>query len=399
MRAALAAISLALVLPATADPSESGAAPTSQTASPSATADSTATAAPRSRALPALRVRRLVTGLDNPWDVKRLPGGTLLVTERDRARLSAYSDGASRTVAFPEESIWVSGETGLMSLEVDPDFADNRRFYTCSGWNKPGGGHDVRVVAWKLDGAVTEATRVETLVAGFPTTSGRHGGCRLLIAESGALLVGTGDAAVGTNPRDLTSLGGKTLRLDPDTGRPWPGNPFATSDNRRKRYVFTYGHRNVQGLAQRKDGTLWSVEHGPDRDDEVNRLRPGGDYGWHPVPGYDESVPMTDQSLPGKQIAARWRSGEPTLATSGAAWVYGKKWGRLDGTLAVAALKASRVVFMKFDASGRLRWTRSPEGLRQLGRLRSVTLTPDRSLLLTTDNDSGNDAVLRVSPR
>ena len=80
--------------------------------------------------------------------------------------------------------------------------------------------------------------------------------------------------------------------------------------------MFTYGHRNVQGLAQRRDGTLWSVEHGSYRDDEVNLLRPGGDYGWNPVPGYNESVPMTDQSLPGRQVGARWRSGDPTLATS-----------------------------------------------------------------------------------
>ncbi|MGZ5399877.1 MAG: PQQ-dependent sugar dehydrogenase [Nocardioides sp.] len=413
MRAALAALGLILVLPAApacasddtpAPPAAATSASPDVAPSDSPTTSPTgpggsATDAPRSRAVPALRVRRTVTGLDNPWDVKRLPGGTLLVSERDRARLSAYSDGARRTVQFPEERIWVSGETGLMSLEVDPDFPDNRRFYTCSGWNKPGGGHDVRVVAWVLDADVTEATRVETLVSGFPTTSGRHGGCRLLITRSGALLVGTGDAAVGTNPRNLTSLGGKTLRLDPATGEPWPGNPFASAASTRKRYVFSYGHRNVQGLAQRKDGTLWSVEHGPSRDDEVNRLRGGGDYGWHPVPRYDESVPMTDQSLPGKQLAARWRSGAPTLATSGAAWVYGKKWGRLNGTLAVAALKASRVVFMKFDGRGRLQWTRSPAPLRQLGRLRSVTLTPDRSLLLTTDNDGGTDAILRVSPR
>lgn len=373
------------------------AAPTAPS-TPAVAADDPGTT-PRKQALPELQVRRVVTDLDNPWDVQRLPGGTLLVTERDRARLSAYSDGARRTVEFPEESIWVSGETGLMSLEVDPDFADNSRFYTCSGWNRSDGSHDVRVVAWELDAGITRATRVETLLAGLPTTSGRHGGCRLLIADNGALLVGTGDAAVGTHPRDLTSLGGKTLRLDPDTGRPWSANPYALADNKRKRYVFTYGHRNVQGLAQRKDGTLWSVEHGSYRDDEVNRLRPGGDYGWHPVPGYDESVPMTDQSLPGVQVAARWRSGEPTLATSGAAWVYGRKWGRLDGTLAVAALKASRVVFMKFDARGRLQWTRAPEELRQLGRLRSVTLTPDRALLLTTDNDGGTDAILRINPR
>ena len=368
---------------------------TTDTASPTADRPSDS----RPAALPRLRVRRLVTGLDNPWDVKRLPGGTLLVTERDRARLSAYAGGQRRTVRFPANKIWVSGETGLMSLAVDRNFADNRRFYTCSGWNKRGGGHDVRVTAWRLSRGVGRARRVDTLISGFPTTSGRHGGCRLLISRSGAMWVGTGDAAVGTNPRNLTSLGGKTLRLSPATGRPWRGNPFRNARNKKKRYVYTYGHRNVQGLAQRRDGTVWSVEHGSFRDDEVNRLRRRGDYGWHPVPGYNESVPMTDQSLPGRQVNARWRSGNPTVATSGAAWVYGNRWGRLDGTLAVAALKANRVIFMKFNRDGRLRWTAAPRKLRQLGRLRSVTRTPSGALLITTDNDGGEDAILRVAPR
>ena len=364
-----------------------------------ASADRAATARAEQARIPRLQVRRLVTGLDNPWDVKRLPSGRLLVTERDRARLSTYENGTRSTVRFPSNRIWVSGETGLMSMEVDPGFSGNRRFYTCSGWQKAGGGHDIRVTAWQLDDAATRATRVETLVAGFPTSTGRHGGCRLLIARNGALLVGTGDAAQGTNPRDRTSLGGKTLRLNRQTGRPWPTNPFINAQNRRKRYVFTFGHRNVQGLAQRRDGSLWSAEHGPTRDDEVNRLRPGGDYGWNPVPGYNESVPMTDRSLPGPQVGAKWRSGTPTLATSGATWVYGKRWGRLSGTLAVAALKANRVVFMKFGPRGRLQWTRSPDRLRRLGRLRSVVLTPEKNLLLTTDNDNGTDAVLRVRPQ
>jgi glucose/arabinose dehydrogenase len=349
--------------------------------------------------MPKLRVQRVVTGLDNPWDVKRIPGGTLLITERDRARLSTYTGGRRSTVRYPSNKIWVSGETGLMSLAVDRDFTKNRRFYTCSGWRKAGGGVDVRVTAWRLSRDSSRARRVDTLVSGFPTSSGRHGGCRLLIARSGAMLVGTGDAAVGTNPRNLKSLGGKTLRLNPATGEPWRGNPFGKAANKKKRYVYTYGHRNVQGLAQRRDGTLWSVEHGSYRDDEVNRLRKGGDYGWNPVPGYNESVPMTDQSLPGKQINARWRSGNPTVATSGAAWVYGKQWGRLNGTLAVAALKANRVIFMKFGKAGKLKWTVAPKRLRQLGRLRSVTRIPSGALLVTTDNDSGEDAILRVRPR
>ena len=231
---------------------------------------------------------------------------------------------------------------GSSGLAVDPDFAQNHRIYVCQGGFRPGGGHEVRVAAWRLDVAHRSATRIKKLIGGFPTSSGRHGGCRLLIAKNGALVVGTGDAAEGTNPQDLHSLGGKTLRLDRFTGRPWPGNRFVHAADRAQRYLHTWGHRNVQGLAQRADGTLWSVEHGPDRDDEVNLLRNGHDYGWNPVPGYNESVPMTDQSLPGPQTAARWSSGFPTLATSGSSFVPTKGWGRYGGTLAVAVLKSER---------------------------------------------------------
>jgi glucose/arabinose dehydrogenase len=343
-----------------------------------------------------MRVRTVVDGLEIPWDVKRLPGGPLLLTERG-GRLSTYGGGARSTVDFPEDRVWASGETGLMSLEVDPRFADNRRFYTCSGWVKQGGGHDVRVSAWTLSADNSTASHEKALVTGFPTSSGRHGGCRLLIADSGALVVGTGDAAQGTNPRNLKSLGGKTLRLNRFTGKPWRTNPFRKARNADKRYVLTYGHRNVQGLAQRRNGTLWSVEHGSYRDDEVNLLRRGGDYGWHPVPNYNETVPMTDHSLPGRQRSARWRSGDPTIAPSGATWVRGKGWGRLNGTLAVAVLGAERMVFMKFSRAGKLRWTRAPRALRGT-RLRSVTRTPGNALLVTTSEGSG-DRVLRITPR
>jgi len=83
---------------------------------------------------------------------------------------------------------------------------------------------------------------------------------------------------------------------------------------------------------------MWSVEHGTDRDDEVNVVLRAGNYGWNPVPGYNENTPMTNYRLPGKQIGARWRSGFPTLATSGAVWVRGAKWGAYNGTLAVCAV-------------------------------------------------------------
>ena len=108
---------------------------------------------------------------------------------------------------------------------------------------------------------------------------------------------------------------------------------------------------------------------------------------------------MTDQSLPGTQLEARWRSGDPTLATSGATFVKGRQWGALDGTLAVAALKASRVLFLTFDSDGKLTKVRAPAALRRYGRLRSVSNAPNGDLLITTDTDSGGGSVLRVSPR
>ena len=105
------------------------------------------------------------------------------------------------------------------------------------------------------------------LLDGFPTTSGRHGGCRLLITSGGALMAGTGDAAVGTNPRNTRSLGGKTLRLNRFTGAPSPYNPYAQATSRNQRYVFTFGHRNVQGLAERaqRDGLVGRARHRPRR--------------------------------------------------------------------------------------------------------------------------------------
>ncbi len=110
---------------------------------------------------------------------------------------------------------------------------------------------------------------------------------------------------------------------------------------------------------------------------------------------------MTDHSLPGPQRNARWRSGTPTLATSGATFVRGRKWGAYQGMLAVAALKAGKLVFMRFDRRGRLQRTRTPGAPQQFGRLRSVTRAPNNDLLLTTANSRTDpeDAVVRISPR
>ena len=354
--------------------------------------------APAARPVPALTVRPIITGLDHPWDVRQLPHDGLILTQRDRRTITVWHHGRSHDVAFDNSHIWVSGETGLMGLEVDPNFAANRRIYTCQGWLLPGGRHDVRVIAWKLNRQLRHARLVRTLLTGLPATSGRHGGCRLLVTRNGALNVGTGDAATGINPEDLASLGGKTLRLDRHTGAPWPTNPLRHATARATRYITSYGHRNVQGLAERADGTLWSIEQGTYRDDEVNRIVKGGDYGYNPVPGYNETVPMTDQGLPGTQVDAAWSSGPSTIAASGGTFVPRTGWGALGGALAVAALKGEQLRFLTFGAAGRLVAETTPDALRRFGRLRTAVVASNGDLLVPTDNGDGHDVILRVHP-
>jgi glucose/arabinose dehydrogenase len=352
---------------------------------------------------PALTTHVVMGGLDIPWDIAILPNGSWLVTERDRLRITLRRSNGSRVVVADHPAgFWASGETGLMSIVADPRFASNRRFYTCGGFSS-GERHGIRVYAWRLNPAHDHARRVGLLLKGIQSTYGRHGGCRLRFDPHGRLYVGTGDSAVGTNPQNLHSLNGKILRLNRFTGNPAAGNPWEHAENRKKRYIWNYGHRNVQGLAWRPGDVMWSVEHGTDRDDEVNRVVKAGNYGWNPVPGYDESTPMTDFSLPGVQIAAKWRSGYPTIATSGATWVQGKRWGAYRGTLAVCALAGSRVLFMKFDADNHLVWAKAPRVLAgDFGRLRSVVQAPSGALLVTTSNGgggAGGDQIIRVVPR
>jgi glucose/arabinose dehydrogenase len=357
------------------------------------------TAPARGAVVPTLTITTLASGLDHPWDVTKLPGSTaLLFTERDRRTITYLDPGGTKhNLTLSPRPNYNSGETGLMSILLAHDFTKTGHFFTCQG-AIVSGGHDVRVVMWKLAANRRSATKVRAIVTGLPSSSGRHGGCRLRFGKA-ALYIGTGDAAEGTNPQDLTSGGGKVLRVVPATGKPWPNNPFVHASNPMKRLVYTYGHRNVQGLALRANSQMWAVEQGTYRDDEVNLLRPGGNYGYNPVPGYNESVPMTDHSLPGPQVSARWSSGDPTLATSGGMWLEGSRWGAWNDALAVGVLKDTRLVILKFsDAGSFIRSWTPPELNGTYGRLRSPEIASDGSLLITTDNGGGTDQILRVVP-
>src|SRR4051794_29218280 len=291
---------------------------------------------------PVLDVTVVADGLDHPWDVAQAPDGTLLFDEREGGFSAVLADGTLQAVASDVDDVFARGETGQVGPGLDPPLAQNRRFYTCQG-RQAEATPDIAVIAWTVDAGWRTATRVaDPLLGGIPVNSrsGRHGGCRLRFAPDGALLVGTGDNAVGSNAQDRDTLAGKVLRIDAATGGPAAGNPFPGAGP--AGYIWNYGHRNVQGLAIRP-GTdqIYNVEQGTSRDDEVNLLQPGANYGYDPDGAdgsYDESVPMTDLDLPGA-VPAVWSSGDPTIATCGGTFLDGDQWGDYDGLMLVAVLK------------------------------------------------------------
>lgn len=394
----IAAVPLLLVLAACAgDPSDESTEAASDSASATPSEKATPSAVPQSAkpsastaAEPRWEVTTVADGLDHPWGLIELPNGTALFTERSGG-VSLLDEGEVTQVFPRTEDLYAVGEGGLMGIEISPNFRQDRRFFTC--YASTAG--DVRVGAWRLAANGGSAEQLDPLVTGLTLNpSGRHSGCRLRVGADEMLWIGAGDSAMGTNPQDLGALGGKVLRVDPATGQAAPDNPFIDSDDPDTRLIFSYGHRNVQGLAVQPDSEqMWSSEHGPDIDDEVNRLRSGGNYGWDPAGDgfYDESVPMTDSSIE-ESIPAVWSSGDPTLAISGISFL-GPEWGKDDGMLAVASLKAGTLSLLD-PISGR--FTTAPVLDGDHGRLRAVEPSEDGSFYVLTDN--GDDQILRVSP-
>lgn len=369
---------------------------------PTSSSGSTAFSA-ASQAASSLRVEQVTGGLEHPWDLAFLPDGKVLVTERAGrlVLLASTRPGAQRTpVSADTGEVNARGEGGLMGLLVAPDFATSREFLTCETHSTT----DIRVVVRRLSADGRSAARTRDLVTGLPVAAGgRHSGCRMTYGPDGMLYIGTGDTADPAVPQDRTSLGGKVLRVDPRTGAAPPDNPFAASADPRERLVWTYGHRNVQGLAVRA-GKLYSAEHGPDRNDEVNLLRGGANYGWDPSRGgressYDESVPMTDLTRFPDAVTAIWESGDTTEAVCALTTLTGSAWKGWEGALVLTALKGAKLLVLQLDSSGSKVTSRTipTEIADRYGRLRAARQGPDGALYLSTSNGE-DDKILRVTP-
>jgi len=343
-------------------------------------------------ARPGYRFTTVVSGLSIPWDLTWV-GGLMVFNQRSGGIWTKRTGAAPRRLQIDLPAPYVNGEGGLLGMVAHPKAATNKLFYTCSTTR---GARDVRVLRWRLT-SDTRAVRVGApVVKGIPLTSGRHTGCRLRFSAKGMLYIGTGDAADERNPQRRSSLGGKVLRVHADGTIPRTNPFYALGGN--ARYVWNYGHRNIQGLALRP-GTnrLFTAEHGPDTDDEVNLVYRKANYGWAPGPGYDEARPMTDRVRFPRAVRATWSSGRPTVATSGITFLNGPAWQDWNGALAVAQLKGTGIRLLFLDRDGRVTGQQMMPGTTVYGRIRTVQRGPGGALYFTTSNGSG-DRIVKVTP-
>lgn len=336
---------------------------------------------------PEFETEVVIAGLENPWEIAFLPDRTMLITERS-GTISKISAGNVTGLYKPADLV-ARGEGGMMGLAIDPDFAQNRYIYACYNTQRQG----IVVARLRLNEGVTAAQEDRKIITNMPSNpSGRHSGCRLAFGPDEYLWVGTGDAADESTPQNLKSLGGKILHVTRN-GEGVEGN-ITNGDDR----IYSYGHRNTQGLAfydaQVGGSYGLSVEHGPDRDDEVNELKPGN-FGWQPGAGYNESAPMTDTAKFPDAVPAVWSSGSPTIAPSDADFLRGEAWGSWQGRLAMGVLKGKHLLVLDIKDGKVREQTRALDG--QFGRLRAVTMGPDGSLYISADS-SADGKILKVTP-
>lgn len=297
-----------------------------------------------------------MTGLSVPWAIAFLPGGDALVTERDTARLLRVTPAGKVQDVGRVPGVSPAGEGGLLGVAVSPSFARDHWVFLYYST-----GSDNRIVRFPYTGKGVSGVR--TLVSGIPRGPIHNGG-RLAFGPDHYLYASTGETGHGELAQDRSSLGGKILRMTLD-GRPAPGNPFGT-------LVWTYGHRNVQGLAWDSRGRMFATEFGQHRFDEINRILPGHNYGWPVVEGFGGDRRRYTQPL------LTWRTDE--ASPSGLAYDRGSLWA--------GALAGTRLWQVPVSATGTVgRPVAHFTG--RYGRLRAVAVAPDGSLWVSTSNRDG----------
>jgi len=329
------------------------------------------------------RVETMLTGLEVPWSLTFAPDGRLFVTERPgRVRIATVGGGSE--LALTLDGVFTQGEAGLLGLALDPAFSQNGLVYLYYSATVSGGAVN-RIVRYReVNSRLAERV---VLLDNIPAAT-IHDGGRLRFGPDGLLYATAGDAAIPNFAQDVASLGGKILRLNRDGTSP--------PDNRFSSLVYTYGHRNPQGLDWHPtSGDLWAVEHGATGNDEVNAIRAGLNFGWPSIEGAD--------TIPGMEPPVTFYN--PAIAPSGASFYRGQRFPQFAGNLFVATLRGTHLLRLTVDAAGR-RVTAQERLLEgTYGRIRDVISGPDGNLYFCTNNRDGrgsaaadDDRVLRLVP-
>ncbi|MEU0008527.1 PQQ-dependent sugar dehydrogenase [Streptomyces sp. NPDC006314] len=327
-----------------------------------------------------VRVLRTVTeGLKTPWGLATLPGGGLLVSSRDDGTITRIDEETGKKTELGAVSgVAPAGEGGLLGIALSPEYASDHMIYAY--FTSASDNRIVRMIYDEQKPAGDQLGAPDTVFKGIPKGYIHNGG-RIEFGPDGMLYAGTGESGQKGLAQDKKSLGGKILRLTPE-GEPAPGNPFPDSP------VYSYGHRNVQGLAWDDKQRLFASEFGQDTWDELNAIKPGDDYGWPDAEGKSSEAGFHNPT-------AQWHTDD--ASPSGIAHV--------DGVIWMAGLKGQRL--WRIPLSG-TEASAAPQAFLtgRYGRLRTVAPAGGDKLWLVTSNTDGrgtpkkgDDRVLEVEVR
>ena len=320
------------------------------------------------------QVTQVTTDSDIPWGMAFLPDGSALISERDTFQLVKISPtGQQKVIGKVPGVATTGGEGGLLGLAVSKDFSTDHWLYVMH--TSPS---DNRIVRFQY---VNDKISGEQVLLTGIARNRYHNGGRLAFGPDGKLYATTGDAQNGANAQDLNSLNGKILRLNPDGSVP-SDNPFAG------KYIWSYGHRNVQGLAWDSKGRLWEAELGDSTQDEVNLIVKGGNYGWPDCEGTAGNCDQPGFIAPKRTFAPTNKNSPSGLAIVG-------------DVLLMAELMGQQV--LRMPISGDSLPSQKAYFSGEYGRLRTIQQAPDGSLWLTTTNGDKagtpgklNNKILRI---
>ncbi|MCX4765183.1 PQQ-dependent sugar dehydrogenase [Streptomyces sp. NBC_01275] len=310
-------------------------------------------------------VRTVAEGLNTPWGLAPLPEGGLLVASRDQGTITLVDEKTGEKTELGEVAgVSAAGEGGLLGLALSPDYASDHMIYAY--FTSASDNRIVRVIYDPKRPAGDQLGAPDTVFKGIPKGMIHNGG-RIAFGPDGMLYAGTGESGDRGLAQDKKSLGGKILRLTPE-GEPAPGNPFPDSP------VYSYGHRNVQGLAWDSKQRLFASEFGQDTWDELNAIVPGADYGWPNAEGASDDAKYRDP-------IAQWHTDD--ASPSGIAYAEGSIW--------MAGLKGQRLWRIPLKGTTA---SADPQSFLQgeYGRLRTVVSAGGDRLWVTTSNTDGRGA-------